>query len=113
VDDETLACLYSTATAAVVTSRGEGFGLPAVEAAACGAPVVLSDLPAHRESLGGAARYFTPADSAALARELSDVTGDAALRRDLAERARRRVAGLSWDHAADALRHLIAAAGTT
>ena len=62
VDDETLAALLSGAAAAVVTSHGEGFGLPAVEAAACGAPPVLSDLEPHRESLGDAARYFAPGD---------------------------------------------------
>src|SRR5205085_3000378 len=52
IPDEELACLYGACAAAVVPSLAEGFGLPAVEAAACGAPVVLSDLPAHRETLG-------------------------------------------------------------
>ncbi len=59
--DETLACLYSGATCVVLPSLAEGFGLPAVEAAACGAPLVLSDLPAHRETLDGAA-IFVRAD---------------------------------------------------
>jgi glycosyltransferase involved in cell wall biosynthesis len=110
VDDETLASLYTAATATVVTSRGEGFGLPAVEAAACGSPVILSDIPAHRETLGDAARYFPPGDAAALAGRLTELVGDPALRADLAERARRRVAPLSWDHAATALRRLVAEA---
>jgi glycosyltransferase involved in cell wall biosynthesis len=91
----------------VVTSLGEGFGLPAVEAAACGGPVVLSDIPPHRESLGDAARYFAAGDSAALARELSELLQDAALRRELGERGRRRVSGLSWDRSANVLRRLI------
>jgi len=107
VDDETLASLYSTATLVVVTSLGEGFGLPAVEAAACGAPVVLSDIPPHRESLGDAARYFTAGDLAALARELSELLQDADLRRELGERGRRRVRDLSWDRSASVLRRLI------
>ena len=55
VSDETLACLYAGALAFVSPSASEGFGLPAVEAAASGTAVVLSDIPAHRESLGDAA----------------------------------------------------------
>jgi glycosyltransferase involved in cell wall biosynthesis len=107
VDDETLATLYSTATLVVVTSLGEGFGLPAVEAAACGAPVILSDIPAHRESLGGAAAYFTPGEPAELARALSELLGDADRRRTMAEDGRRRVAELSWDRSARVLHRLL------
>ena len=103
VSDEQLACLYTAAAAAVVPSLAEGFGLPAVEAAACGAPVVLSELPAHRETLGDAALYFPPRDAGALR---------AALERALAEpgrgeRARAAVAELSWDEAGRRLRELI------
>src|SRR5581483_8171187 len=46
VTDDVLACLYSAASAVALPSLAEGFGLPAVEAAACGAAVVLSDIPA-------------------------------------------------------------------
>ena len=68
VSDETLACLYAGATAVVLPSLAEGFGLPAVEAAACGAALVLSDLPAHRETLDGAAIFVAPSDAHAIAR---------------------------------------------
>ncbi|HEX8119951.1 MAG TPA: glycosyltransferase [Solirubrobacteraceae bacterium] len=110
VDDETLARLLSAATVAVVTSRGEGFGLPAVEAAACGAPVVLSDLPAHRESLGDAASYFPPGDARALATHLRRLVDDEEAREDAARRARERVAALSWRRAGEVLRDLVAEA---
>jgi glycosyltransferase involved in cell wall biosynthesis len=113
VDDEVLASLYSAATAVVVPSLGEGFGLPAVEAAACGAPVVLSDIPAHRESLGDAALRFAPGDASALAAELDRLLGDDALRRSLSERGRRRVAPLTWDRTATELRRLIGEAAAT
>ena len=62
-----LAALYAGALAVVIPSLAEGFGLPAVEAAACGAPLVLSDLPAHRETLGSAALFFEPRDASELA----------------------------------------------
>jgi glycosyltransferase involved in cell wall biosynthesis len=51
VDDEELAAIYSGAHALVVPSDDEGFGLPPVEALACGTPVVASDVPALREVL--------------------------------------------------------------
>lgn len=107
VSDETLARLYSGAMIAVNPSLGEGFGLPAVEAAACGAALVLSDLPAHRESVGDAALFVPPGDTAALAAALETVLGDEELRRRLAERAKRAVAGRTWDAAADALALLL------
>jgi glycosyltransferase involved in cell wall biosynthesis len=107
VSDDTLAGLYSAATAAVLPSLAEGFGLPAVEAAACGAATVLSDLPAHRETLGDAALYFPPTDAARLAEQLGRLLGDGALRDRLREHARVHVAALSWDLAADRLRELV------
>ena len=107
VSDDQLACLYTAAAAAVVPSLAEGFGLPAVEAAACGAPVILSELAAHRETLGDAARYFPPRDSAALRAELERTLADPELRRRLGEEARHAVAGLSWDAAAERLREVV------
>ncbi|WNZ65866.1 glycosyltransferase [Myxococcus sp. MxC21-1] len=55
----TLAGLYRRATAVLVTSEAEGFGLPVIEALACGAPVVASDLPVLRE-VGAAACTYCP-----------------------------------------------------
>jgi glycosyltransferase involved in cell wall biosynthesis len=106
VSDERLACLYAGAVAFVSPSRAEGFGLPAVEAAASGTPVVLSDIPAHRETLDGAALFFPPGDARALAGKLEVVSegggGGSA--------ARERVARLSWDASAAALRAVLAEA---
>lgn len=107
VTDETLACLYSGATAFVMPSLAEGFGLTAVEAAACGAAIVLSDLPPHRETLGEAALFFPPADVDALMAILGRVLADEALRRELGARARAAVAHLSWGAAAAELRSLL------
>jgi glycosyltransferase involved in cell wall biosynthesis len=107
VDDETLACLCSAATGVVLPSMAEGFGLPAVEAAACGAPILLSDLPAHRETLDGAALFFPATDRHALAEFLGQLVEDDALRGDLGRRAREAVAPLSWDASAGRLRELL------
>jgi alpha-1,3-rhamnosyl/mannosyltransferase len=104
VADDTLACLYAGAVAFVSPSRSEGFGLPAVEAAATGTPVVLSDIPAHRETLGGAALFFPPGDAQRLATELERLSSDGELQRRTGWAARERVAGLSWEAAATALR---------
>lgn len=56
--DEELQDLYARCTAVVMASEGEGFGLPIIEAAAHGCPVVVRDLPVFRELAGDTARYF-------------------------------------------------------
>ena len=96
VPDETLAALYAGAIAVVNPSRAEGFGLPAVEAASCGAAVVLSDIPAHRETLGGAAVFFTVGDVEELAAAIGSVAGDSGIRADVARRCEAAVSMLSW-----------------
>ncbi len=107
VPDETLACLYAGAVAFVSPSLSEGFGLPAVEAARSRTAVVLSDIPAHRETLGDAARYFPASDPVSLADQLAEVVGDDRVRKGLAVAAEERVAGLSWEAAAHALRAVL------
>ena len=107
VSDATLAALYTGAAVVVIPSLAEGFGLPAVEAAACGAPLVLSDIPAHRETLGEAAVFFPAQNVGRLAAELQRLLNDDETRRQVAVRCRQAVAGRSWRHAADSLRALL------
>jgi glycosyltransferase involved in cell wall biosynthesis len=107
VSDEVLAALYSGAAAAVLPSLAEGFGLPAVEAAACGAPLLLSDIAAHRETLAAGAVFFPPQSAERLAEELRRLLGDEAARREVARRCREAVAGLTWSAAAAVLRSLL------
>ena len=107
VPDETLAALYAGAAVVVNPSLAEGFGLPAVEAAACGAALLLSDLPAHRETLGEAARFFPPRDARELTAQLTSLLGDESARQAVAARCSTAVASLSWDAAATRLRDLV------
>ena len=74
VDDETLACLYSGASAFVYPSLYEGFGLPILEAMACGCPVICSDVASMPEVAGDAAIRIDPASAEDLAAaiDLSD-----------------------------------------
>ena len=66
VSDEHLAAIYSGAHALVMPSEDEGFGLPAVEALACGTPVVACEVPALREVLDERATFVPPGDLEAL-----------------------------------------------
>jgi glycosyltransferase involved in cell wall biosynthesis len=65
VDRTTLAAVYRRATLALLPSEREGFGLPLVEALACGTPVVASDIPVLREVGGSAASYCAVGDVSA------------------------------------------------
>lgn len=90
VGDDDLRCLYAGAVALVAPSRWEGFNLPLLEAMACGAPVVASDLPAHREVAGPAALYVPVGEAGALARALHRVARDRKLRTTLSAAGLRR-----------------------
>lgn len=76
-----LRLLYKHARATVCPSLAEGFGLPGVEAMACGGVVVASDIAVHREIYADAAEYFNPYSAEDLARAISDVIDPARARR--------------------------------
>jgi glycosyltransferase involved in cell wall biosynthesis len=93
---ERLEALWRAATCAAFPTRGEGFGLPLLEAMARGVPVACSDLPVLREVGGDVPAYFPPDDEHAAARAIAAVAGDEKRGADGRERAR----GFTWRAAA-------------
>jgi glycosyltransferase involved in cell wall biosynthesis len=102
VPDAELATLLHAATAVVVPSRAEGFGLPLLEAMAAGAPVVTSDDPALVEVGGGAAAVAPVGDDAALAALLCDVVNDPERRQRMSAAGLVRAEAFSWEQTARA-----------
>lgn len=106
--------LYQAADVFVYPSLEEGFGLPVLEAMACGIPVVASTAEALREVAGGAALFAQPRDSARFAREIERVLEDPATRFRLAVAGPERAAMFSWEAAGQATAAVLAeAAGET
>lgn len=100
VAEEDLPLLYAHAAALVYPSLYEGFGLPVVEAMACGTPVITSRGSSMEEVAGGAALLVDPGDEADIARALREVAGDAALAASLRRRGRERAAAFTWTRTA-------------
>src|SRR5205823_6561493 len=102
VPTERMPALLRGARAMVFPSLFEGFGLPPLEAMACGTPVAASDRGALAEVCGDAALAFDPEDVDAIAEAIARVAGDEGLRADLRERGLRAAAGFTWRACAEA-----------
>jgi glycosyltransferase involved in cell wall biosynthesis len=100
VPDPLLPALYSGAIVFVYPSLYEGFGLPVLEAMACGTPVVTSDTSSLPEVAGDAGVLVDPADVEALANALRTLLEDPDRRAALSADGRRRAATFTWDRAA-------------
>jgi len=100
VNDERLVELYQQATLFVFPSRYEGFGLPVLEAMACGCPVICSNASSLPEVAGDAAILVDPMDVEGFTHEMDRVLTSSDLRRNLRGRGLAQAARFSWDRTA-------------
>ncbi|HAT3731671.1 TPA: glycosyltransferase family 4 protein, partial [Serratia marcescens] len=107
VSDEELVKLYSNALAFIFPSFYEGFGIPPLEAQACGCPVASSNRASLPEVLSDSVLYFSPDDEEDIIKAMELLINDQVIRSDLIERGFRNVKRFSWDNSAKKLNDLI------
>jgi glycosyltransferase involved in cell wall biosynthesis len=104
VSDEALCSIYHAAAVLWFPSRYEGFGMPVLEAMACGAPVVASNATSLPEVAGGAALLVPPLDATAQVEALVAVLQDSSLCAALVAKGKKRAAAFTWEASAEKLR---------
>lgn len=109
VDEEKLPTLYRGADALIFPSLYEGFGLPLVEAMACGTPVVTSNVTAMPEVAGDAAVLVDPTSVDQIARAMEQIVSDDSLRNQLRQKGLTRVARFSWHRTAAKVHEILTA----
>ncbi|MDX6529667.1 MAG: hypothetical protein QOH41_1957 [Blastocatellia bacterium] len=100
LSDDELRALYSSCRVFIYPSVYEGFGLPPLEAMACGAPVIAGRIPSLQETLGSAARLVEPLDVDALAESIIELLEDENQRQLLAAGGPTHAAKFSWEQTA-------------
>jgi glycosyltransferase involved in cell wall biosynthesis len=100
VSDEELVWLYNAAQVFVFPSFYEGFGLPPLEAMACGTPVIVSNVSSLPEVVGDAGLIIDPTDANDLTVAIWRLLSDQALREEMIDKGFRRAALFSWERAA-------------
>ncbi|HSE32721.1 MAG TPA: glycosyltransferase family 1 protein [Pyrinomonadaceae bacterium] len=100
VSDDDLASLYSSCTVSVYPSLYEGFGLPPLEAMACGAPVITSRIPVIMETASGAARLVEPTNLQELTAALVELLTDQKAREHYSSVGQQRAAEFTWERTA-------------
>jgi alpha-1,3-rhamnosyl/mannosyltransferase len=104
VADDELPALYGGASLFVFPSLEEGFGMPPLEAMACGTAVACAREPALSEVLGDAAAWFDPESTASIAKTIAGVLANPAKLRELSARGLRQAARFTWSATAEATR---------
>lgn len=100
VEEGDMPHIFNGADAFIFPSLYEGFGMPLLQAMACGTPVAASRATSIPEIVGNAALLFDPKDSNSMAEAIRRILHDAPLRRLLAERGRKRAGDFSWEKCA-------------
>lgn len=106
VDDEDLPALYSSAECLVITSLYEGFGLPILEAMACGTPVVTSTLSSLPEVAGNAGILVDPLDTDAIREAIRTILTDRSEQKRLREAGFEQVKNFTWHNSAQHLKSI-------
>jgi alpha-1,3-rhamnosyl/mannosyltransferase len=106
LDEETLACLYSGARALVYPSLYEGFGLPVLEAMACGCPVICSNVASMPEVAGKAALLVDPRDVDDMTATIDYLVGDEEARQRFIVKGFARAADFTWQQTAEQTREV-------
>ncbi len=101
VEEEDLPYIYSGAKAFIFPSKYEGFGIPIIQAMACGVPVVASNIPVLKEIAGEAAIFFDPNDKKNMAKVMTEVANNKELREKLIKNGYKRVKDFSWEKSAE------------
>ncbi|MBT9168468.1 MAG: Alpha-maltose-1-phosphate synthase [candidate division WS2 bacterium] len=101
VNDEIMAHLYKKAIAFISPSLYEGFGIPILEAFACGCPVIVSNSSSLPEVAGDAAAYFDPYDTVSMSETVRKVTNNEDLRKELKKKGFKRLKMFSWEKTAE------------
>lgn len=96
--DETLANMYANASVFIYPSLYEGFGIPPLEAMACGCPVVASNASSLPEVIGDAGLLFNPTDSNDLAEKIEKILHDKILAADLIQKGKIRARQFTWEN---------------
>jgi glycosyltransferase involved in cell wall biosynthesis len=113
ISDEDLICAYNYATIFVFPSRREGFGLPLLEAMACGVPVLTTTAPSLQEIVNNQDVIFEPGDDEALAEKIDKIIRDENLRQTLSERNTYLATKYSWTNSAEKFIRLLDSLKTT
>ncbi len=100
IPNDELVYLYNAATAFVFPSFYEGFGLPPLEAMACGTPVITSNVSSLPEVVGDAAMLINPEDVDALTVAMARVLSDEKIQREMRDKGLKRAQAFSWERAA-------------
>lgn len=100
ISDDELLNLYNLCTLFVFPSWHEGFGLPALEAMSCGAPVIAANTSSVPEVVANADALFDPLDENSIALKMEEVLRDPSLQRNLSENGKQQAATFSWNRCA-------------
>lgn len=96
IEEEDLPHILKAATAFIFPSKHEGFGIPILQALACGVPVAASDIPVFKEIAGDSVLYFDHQDKREISEAMATLVNDKKLREELIYKGKKQVAKFSW-----------------